>query len=59
MTIRIRRLEAKDKPAWLPLFKGYIEFYKSSVADDVIEMTWGRLLSGAEGAPHRLRRCRR
>jgi GNAT superfamily N-acetyltransferase len=49
MTIRIRRLEAKDKPAWLPLFKAYIEFYKSSVADDVIEMTWGRLLSGAEG----------
>jgi GNAT superfamily N-acetyltransferase len=49
MTIRIRRLEAKDKLAWLPLFKAYIEFYKSSVADDVIEMTWGRLLSGAEG----------
>ncbi|MEO8650802.1 MAG: GNAT family N-acetyltransferase [Hyphomicrobiaceae bacterium] len=51
MTIRIRRLESKDKPAWLPLFKGYIEFYKSNVADDVIDMTWSRLLSGAEGAP--------
>lgn len=49
MTVRVRRLEAKDKAAWLPLFKGYIEFYKSNVPDDVIELTWQRLLSGAEG----------
>jgi GNAT superfamily N-acetyltransferase len=48
MTITVRRLEAKDKAAWLPLFKGYITFYKSSIADDVIEETWQRLLSGAE-----------
>lgn len=45
---RIRPLEAKDKDAWLALFKGYITFYKSTVADDVIEETWRRLLSGAE-----------
>ncbi|MGE5512552.1 MAG: N-acetyltransferase family protein [Bacteroidota bacterium] len=49
MTVRVRRLEAKDKSAWLPLFKGYIEFYKATVPDDVIEISWGRLLSGAEG----------
>lgn len=47
--IAVRRLEARDKMAWLPLFKGYIEFYKSTVADDVIEETWQRLLSGKEG----------
>jgi GNAT superfamily N-acetyltransferase len=47
MAVRVRRIEAKDKAAWLPLFKGYIEFYKSTVADDVIELTWQRLLSGA------------
>ncbi len=47
--IRVRRLEPKDKAAWLPLFKGYITFYKSAVADDVIEETWIRLLSGHEG----------
>ena len=46
---RVRPLAAKDKADWLPLFKGYIEFYKSSVADDVIETTWQRLLSGQEG----------
>jgi GNAT superfamily N-acetyltransferase len=49
MTVRVRRLEAKDKSAWLPLFKGYIEFYKATVPDDVMEISWGRLLSGAEG----------
>jgi len=45
----VRPLEPKDKDAWLPLFKGYIEFYRSSVADDVIDLTWQRLLSGQEG----------
>ena len=49
MSIRIRRLEARDKARWLPLFKGYIEFYKSSVSDEVIETTWQRLLAGGEG----------
>jgi GNAT superfamily N-acetyltransferase len=47
--VRVRRLEPRDKAAWLPLFKGYIEFYKSSVADDVIDETFTRLLSGKEG----------
>ncbi len=49
MSIIVRRLEARDKAAWLPLFKGYIAFYKASVADDVIETTWGRLMAGGEG----------
>jgi GNAT superfamily N-acetyltransferase len=46
MTVHVRRLEAKDKPAWLSLFKGYIAFYKATVGDDVIEMTWQRLMEG-------------
>jgi GNAT superfamily N-acetyltransferase len=49
MTVTIRRLEQRDMTAWLPLFKGYIAFYKASVADDVIETTWQRLMSGGEG----------
>ena len=48
-TVRVRPLEARDKADWLPLFKGYIEFYKSTVADDVIEETFAHLLSGEEG----------
>lgn len=47
MTVRVRRLEEKDKPAWRGLFKGYIEFYKATVGDDVIELSWQRLMAGA------------
>jgi len=47
--VRVRRLEARDKTAWLPLFQGYITFYKATVAADVIEETFARLLSGTEG----------
>ncbi len=47
--VRVRRLEARDKADWVPLFKGYIKFYKASVADDVIEETWSRLHSDQEG----------
>ncbi len=49
LAVHVRRLDARDKAAWLPLFRGYIEFYKSSVADDVVEETWSRLLSGKDG----------
>ena len=46
---RVRPLAPRDKDAWAPLFKAYIAFYKSSVSDDVIELTWQRLMSGGEG----------
>jgi GNAT superfamily N-acetyltransferase len=45
MTVKIRMLEARDKPVWLQLFKGYITFYKATVADDVIELTWQRMIA--------------
>ncbi|HTO57947.1 MAG TPA: GNAT family N-acetyltransferase [Pseudomonadales bacterium] len=47
MTVPIRRLAEKDKSAWRPLFEGYIEFYKATVADEIIEATWRRMLDGA------------
>ena len=44
MMMHVRRLEARDKPEWLELlFKGYIAFYKATVAEEVIEATWQRL----------------
>lgn len=43
----IRRLAAKDKADWLRLFKGYIQFYKATVPEDVIELVWQRLMAGA------------
>lgn len=45
MTIRVRPLAPTDKAQWMELFKGYITFYKATVADDVIEETFHRLLS--------------
>jgi GNAT superfamily N-acetyltransferase len=45
MTIRIRPVAARDKPDWLLLFRGYIEFYKATVADDIIEATWKRMIA--------------
>jgi GNAT superfamily N-acetyltransferase len=44
MSVRVRRLEVKDKPRWLALFKGYIAFYKATVPEEVIETTWARLM---------------
>ena len=49
MSARVRALEARDKPVWAALFKGYIEFYKATVPEEVIEITWGRLMQGGEG----------
>ena len=46
MSVRVRRLEAKDKRAWLALFKGYIEFYKATLSEEVVEATWQRLMAG-------------
>ena len=43
--VTIRGLDAADRTAWEPLFRGYIEFYQAAVADDVIDETWARLLS--------------
>ena len=45
MSVSVRRLEARDKAAWLPLFKGYIAFYKATLSDDVIAQTWSRLMA--------------
>ena len=49
MSVRVRPLEARDKPVWLTLFKGYVEFYRATVPEDVIETLWQRLMRGGEG----------
>ena len=40
----VRPLEATDKEFWLPLWRGYIEFYKANIPDSQYELTWERLL---------------
>jgi GNAT superfamily N-acetyltransferase len=49
MSVRVRPLQARDKPVWLTLFKGYVEFYQATVPEDVIETLWQRLMRGGEG----------
>lgn len=44
MTLTIRPLASADRDQWLALWSGYLEFYESSVPDEVTELTWTRIL---------------
>jgi GNAT superfamily N-acetyltransferase len=45
MTVEIRRLAERDREAWRRLFAAYIEFYKAKVADEVLDLTWQRMMA--------------
>jgi len=45
MAIKIRPISPSDKNRWLDLFKQYIVFYKSNLADEQFELTWNRINS--------------
>src|SRR5262249_14808000 len=49
--MHVRGVEARDREAWEKLFRAYIEFYRARVADDVVELSWRRLLTGGAGDP--------
>lgn len=40
----IRPINAGDKSQWLPLWQGYLEFYKTKLTSEQTELTWQRLL---------------
>jgi GNAT superfamily N-acetyltransferase len=40
----IRPLIADDKNQWLPLWHGYLVFYKTELTSEQTELTWQRLL---------------
>ena len=44
MSIVIKPLTAADHDAWLPLWTGYLEFYKTSLPAEQTERTWARFL---------------
>lgn len=46
--IEIRPFTSDDRTAWEPLWQGYLTFYKASLAPEVTETTWRRLLDPAE-----------
>lgn len=47
-SVEIRLFTAQDKTAWLPLWKAYQDFYKTSIADNVTDISWQRLLDTGE-----------
>ena len=40
----IRALTSADKDHWVPLWHGYLEFYKTELSNEQTELTWKRLL---------------
>lgn len=47
--VTIRPLEASDHAAWQELFRAYINFYEAKIPDDVIDLTWRRLIGQEQG----------
>lgn len=45
----IRALTADDYPGWLPLWRGYLRFYRGEVSDEVTLGTFRRLVGGLDG----------
>ena len=45
----IRALTADDYPGWLPLWQGYLRFYRGEVSDEVTLGTFRRLAGGLDG----------
>lgn len=46
--VDIRPVTAADHNAWLPLWKAYQAFYNTTIADEVTQTTWQRMLDSAE-----------
>ncbi|MFZ4806296.1 MAG: GNAT family N-acetyltransferase [Hyphomicrobiaceae bacterium] len=58
MSLAIRPLQPGDQVRWSELFKAYIAFYEAKVSDEVIDLTWQRLMSGEGGSMLGLAACR-
>jgi GNAT superfamily N-acetyltransferase len=46
--IHIRPFQPADHAAWLPLWRGYQEFYKTDIPAETSRITWNRFLDPAE-----------
>jgi GNAT superfamily N-acetyltransferase len=47
-SVQIRAVESTDFDIWLPLWKGYQQFYEVDIPEPVTLQTWARLLDPAE-----------
>ena len=48
MSIVIRPLRLDERADWEPLWKGYLDFYKTTVPKETYDTTWARLHDPAE-----------
>jgi GNAT superfamily N-acetyltransferase len=46
--ITVRAVRPDDRAAWDPLWRGYLTFYKSSLAPEVTDATWTRFFDPIE-----------
>lgn len=46
--MNIRMVRESDFDQWLPLWKGYQEFYKTAIPEATTQTTWSRFLDPAE-----------
>ncbi len=44
MSISVRALAAADREQWLALWRGYLEFYETTLSQDITDLTWARIL---------------
>lgn len=51
----IRPLEAGDEAEWRRLWTAYLDFYESSVPEDVYRSSFRRMLAGNAGEPYEFR----
>ncbi|MEN9324260.1 MAG: hypothetical protein RL414_14 [Actinomycetota bacterium] len=42
--VQVRPMRQSDKTAWLPLWHGYLTFYKTELPPEQDELTWSRLM---------------
>ncbi|WP_424992997.1 N-acetyltransferase family protein [Oceaniradius stylonematis] len=54
MSLTIRPLQQGDHEAWRTLWTAYLEFYESSVSEEVYATTWARLLGDEPYDPNGL-----
>jgi GNAT superfamily N-acetyltransferase len=45
----IRRLHEADWEGWLPLWHGYLDFYREPLPDEITRVTFRRLCNGEDG----------
>lgn len=44
---QVRLVNESDRAQWNPLWQGYLEFYQSSLADEITDLLWQRIMDPA------------